>query len=51
MEVPEVSPRGGLVRFAWVTEAIPRELVRDAVIFAVTMPNGPVAARLEELLA
>ena len=46
-----MSPRGGLVRFAWVTEAIPRELVRDAVIFAVNMPNGPVTARLGEPLA
>ena len=51
MEVPEVSPRGGLVRFAWVTEAIPRELVRDAVIFTVNMPNGPVATSLGKLLA
>ena len=36
---------------AWVAETLPRELVRDAVIFTTDMPNGTVAASLGELLA
>ena len=46
-----VSPRGGLVRLAWVSETGPGKLVRDAVIFAVHMPNRPVAPSLGKLLA
>ena len=46
-----VSPRWRLVRLTWVTEASPRELVRDAVIFAVDMPNGPLATSFGQLLA
>ena len=29
---------------AWIAEASPRELIRDAVLFAVDMPNGPGTA-------
>ena len=36
---------------AWVLETGPGELVRDAVIFTVNMPNGPVATSLGKLLA
>ena len=46
-----LSPRWRLVRMAWVTEASPRELIRDAVIFAVDMPNGPLATSFGQLLA
>ena len=46
-----VSPRWGLVRLPWVSETGPCELVRDAVIFTVNMPNGPVATSLGKLLA
>ena len=41
----------GLVRLTWVAEASPCELIRDAVIFTVNMPNGPVATSLGKLLA
>ena len=46
-----VSPREGLVCLAWVSETGPGKLVRDAVIFAVHMPNRPVAPSLGKLLA
>ena len=36
---------------AWVSETGPCKLVRDAVIFAVHMPNGPIAPSLGKLLA
>ena len=36
---------------AWVSETSPGKLVRDAVIFAVHMPNRPVAPSLGKLLA
>ena len=36
---------------AWVSETGPSKLVRDAVIFAVHMPDKPVAPSLGKLLA
>ena len=36
---------------AWVAETGPCKLVRDAVVFAVHMPNRPVAPSLGKLLA